>query len=427
MSKVSKRSFSRALISVLSVAFFLIFSVSTASAQADAEAGEKLFKANCASCHKADKKLVGPALKGSRERWIQNSTEENMYEWVRNSQALVKAGEPYATELFNEYNSIMTAMPALSNEDIDNILEYVETYVPEGPVGPTGATGLTEGAVEEEATPWWVWLLIMVGLFMLVGVLRSTNYQLRKAKAEKDGKSMDEQPNFWDGTMLWMAANKRIVAIIAIVFLVLGTKDIAAELYEVGVYDGYQPEQPIAFSHKIHAGEDKIDCNYCHSSARHSKHAGIPSANVCMNCHKAIQEGPSGTEEIQKIYDAVGFDPEKGEYIAGYEQKPIKWVKVHNLPDHVYFNHSQHVTVGKIQCEKCHGEVKELTVGKQQEPLTMGWCVNCHRETKVNMEGNAYYDEIHKRLPDNLKAQYMKDGKITVSELGGIECGKCHY
>jgi hypothetical protein len=180
------------------------------------------------------------------------------------------------------------------------------------------------------------------------------------------------------------------------------------------------------FSHELHAGTNGIDCNYCHTSASYSKSAGIPSANLCMNCHTYIQEGPQyGKEEIAKIYAALDFDPVTKTY--GPNQKPIKWVKVHNLPDHAYFNHSQHVTVGKIACQTCHGPVETYTVGKQYAPLTMGWCINCHRETKVQMAGNGYYDEIHERLPESLKKQYLEDGTITVSELGGIECAKCHY
>src|SRR5690606_17956056 len=132
--------------------------------------------------------------------------------------------------------------------------------------------------------------------------------------------------------------------------------------------------------------------------------------------HTYVQEGPQyGKTEIAKIYEALDYDPVTQTY--GDNTKPIKWVKVHNLPDHVYFNHSQHVTVGKIECQDCHGPVETITVGMQSEPLTMGWCIDCHRTTAVKMEGNCYYDEIHARLPDHFKEQYLKDGSITVSEL----------
>lgn len=415
---------------LLLTAFLLIFTFfgnANLNAQ-DAEAGEKLFKSNCASCHHPSKKVVGPALKGAQARWAEKSSAENLYEWVRNSQEVIKSGDAYAVSLFEEYGkSVMTAMPQLKNEDIDNIFAYVESYTDPTPVAAAGNEVAGESEAKSESTPIYIWAIIIVGLIMLVSVVRAINRNLSKTIAEKNGEEGPKDNNLLDGIKDWIAHNRTWTAIIVLILVVLGVQDIGASLFEVGVYTGYQPEQPIKFSHQIHAGQNAIDCNYCHSSARHSKHAGIPSANVCMNCHKAISEGPSGTEEIQKIYDAVGWDAEKGAYIEGYIEKPIQWVKVHNLPDHVYFNHSQHVTVGKVACEKCHGEVKELTVGKQNEPLTMGWCVNCHRETKVQMEGSEYYDEIHSRLTDNLKEQYMKDGTITVSELGGIECSKCHY
>jgi hypothetical protein len=194
-------------------------------------------------------------------------------------------------------------------------------------------------------------------------------------------------------------------------------------LMGIGVTTNYQPEQPISFSHKIHAGDNGIDCNYCHSSARNSKTAGIPSANVCMNCHANITSGTNtGKIEIQKIYDAIGYNPDTREYIEDYEQKPIQWVRIHNLPDLAYFNHSQHVSVGGIECQECHGPVQEMDVVYQHSELTMGWCVDCHRETQIKMEGNEYYTKIHEQMKEKYAGQ-----KITVDKMGGLECGKCHY
>ena len=142
-----------------------------------------------------------------------------------------------------------------------------------------------------------------------------------------------------------------------------------------------------------------------------------------MNCHTYISEGPiTGTTEISKIYDAIGFDPDTRTYIEGYKQKPIKWVRIHNLPDLSYFNHSQHVVAGKVECQTCHGPIEEMDVVYQHAELTMGWCIDCHRTTEVAMEGNEYYTELHTQLKEKYKGE-----KITVDKIGGIERAKCHY
>ena len=200
---------------------------------------------------------------------------------------------------------------------------------------------------------------------------------------------------------------------------------------QVGVDQGYEPVQPIHYSHRIHAGENQIECKYCHSSARVSKHSGIPSLNVCMNCHKQISEVSEETatedyskefydKEIQKLYEATGWDPSTQSYTG--EEKPVKWVRIHNLPDFAYFNHSQHVSVAGIQCQECHGPVEEMEIMYQDAPLTMGWCINCHRETNVKVEGNAYYEKIHAELSKKYDVE-----QLTAAEMGGLECGKCHY
>ncbi len=150
-----------------------------------------------------------------------------------------------------------------------------------------------------------------------------------------------------------------------------------------------------------------------------------------------MSEGTTtGTTEIAKIYEAVGWDPVAQKY-SGTET-PIKWVKVHNLPDHVAFSHATHVAVGKIECQKCHGPVDtEFTVAEQWSPLTMGWCIECHNETAIpqlaaGAQPNGYYEEIHRRLTETDMGRgelrkYLEDEKITVRELGGWECAKCHY
>jgi hypothetical protein len=322
----------------------------------------------------------------------------------------------------------MQAFPNLVDDEIAAILDYIENP----PVAEAAATAVAaEGEVavaSEPILPYWVILLgVVILLFVLLGMLRNLKYALHKIKAQQDGTIAPEQPSMWGATMGWISRNKTFFAILVIIFTVGLAKQGWDWLLNVGIYQGYQPEQPIQFSHKIHAGTQKIDCNYCHSSARNSKTSGIPSANVCMNCHKYISEGPvTGTAEISKIYAAIGWNPDAQAY-SSESTGPIKWVKIHNLPDHAYFNHSQHVTVGKIACQTCHGPVEEMDVVEQFAPLTMGWCINCHRETKVQTEGNDYYEEIHARMPEHMKEEIMKDGKITVSELGGMECAKCHY
>jgi hypothetical protein len=199
---------------------------------------------------------------------------------------------------------------------------------------------------------------------------------------------------------------------------------------QIGINQGYEPVQPIHYSHKIHSGDNEIDCKYCHSSARVSKHSGIPSLNVCMNCHKSIYEynGETSEEyskefydgEIQKLYKAVGWDDEAQEYTG--ETQAVKWVRIHNLPDFAYFNHAQHVSVAGIECQTCHGPVEEMEIMYQYSPLTMGWCINCHRDTNVKVKDNQYYEKIH----DELSKKYGVE-KLTAAQMGGLECGKCHY
>jgi hypothetical protein len=158
---------------------------------------------------------------------------------------------------------------------------------------------------------------------------------------------------------------------------------LARELSRVGVHQGYAPAQPIAFSHKLHAGDFRVPCLYCHFGARTSRHAGIPPANVCMNCHGLLQKQTTDLELLKELID---------------QQRPIAWIKVHNLPDFVYFNHSQHVTA-HVECQSCHGHVERMTRVEQQAPLTMGWCLDCHRQRRTDLTVPA----------------------------ANLDCGKCHY
>ncbi len=402
----------------------------------NAQDGEKLFKANCAACHTiTDKKLVGPGLQGINDK----REKEWLHKWIKNSQELIASGDADAVAVFEENGKMVMPPQPLSDEEIDAVLNYIANP-------PADAAPKKEAAAEtagEAAAPqgedntFLILGIVIVVLLVLVALLRSTQVSLAKVVKEKTG---DEEivvhETIGDAVRGLIAKNKGWVALFVVVMVVLGAKDGWDALISIGVHEGYKPEQPIKFSHKIHAGLDKIDCNYCHSSARHSKTSGIPSLNVCMNCHKFI-DGTDGKtfeyngetypmpEEIAKIYKYLDYNKETGKY--GDNPTPVKWVKVHNLPDHAYFNHSQHVVAGKQKCQKCHGPVEEMDVVYQYSPLTMGWCINCHRETAVADKGNGYYEEFHARLTDELKEKYLKDGKLTVDEIGGLECAKCHY
>lgn len=202
-----------------------------------------------------------------------------------------------------------------------------------------------------------------------------------------------------------------IICIITVLIVIFISTFRAAS--HLGVQQGYTPEQPINFSHKTHTGTYTIACQYCHTGTEKSKHAGYPSVSTCMNCHKGIRKGSLyGDSEIKKIHESYNSN------------LPISWVKVHNLPDHVYFNHAQHVAVGKLDCNSCHGDVKEMEVIEQKSPLTMSWCMDCHKNQKVEFDNNKYYDD-YKVLHDKLKNGIIK--QVTVTDIGGLDCQKCHY
>jgi cytochrome c2 len=402
---------------------FLLFSLFFLNFQsAYAADGKSLFKANCASCHKpTDQKLTGPGLKGVLGRIPGGDWK---YNWVHNSSAVIKGGDAYAAKIFNENGqSQMTAFPGLAKEDIDAILKYADAgdepvKAPGAPAASTNGEQTTEGGLD----PFWVLLAAIGILIVLTLVLRSTKRSLKNVVNQKQGLPPEPERTVWESFKYWCENNKRMVAVIILFFVCVGVKTCWYTVKDIGVYQGYHPDQPIKFSHKIHAGDNAIQCVYCHSGAEKSKTAGVPSVNVCMNCHKGISEtaNPGSKEEIAKIYAAAGWDPAKGAYTG--VQKPILWNKVHVLPDFVFFPHNQHVMVGKVECETCHGDVKKMTTVEQFSPLTMGWCINCHRTTEVKMEGNKYYDDLHAKLKEKYKGQ-----PITVAKMGGLDCAKCHY
>ena len=392
-----------------------------------AEDGAKLFKQNCAVCHRTDDRDgTGPGLKGVFDRVPKTPTAEDwLLKWVKDNKKVLASGDAYALKRLADFKGAsMTDFGFLSDEDIKSILAYVknppvEVAKTEGPKAE-GAAATSEGAD-------YTWILVTIAIFLIIiiAVLRGVKKSLQNVLNEKQGKPHDADLTAWEEIKIWMNSHKTKVAVIIILLLGWLSKEAWYAMMDIGVYTGYKPSQPIAFSHKIHAGDNAINCQYCHSGVEKSRHAGIPSVNVCMNCHKGIEKGPTtGTEEIAKIYDAAGWNPEKQVYDK--PQMPIKWVKVHNLPDFVYFSHQQHVKVGKQECQTCHGDVAKMTVAEQFAPLTMAWCIECHRKTEVpGMKDNPYYEELHKKLAEKFRGQ--PDSMITVARMGGIECGKCHY
>ena len=397
-----------------------------------AQDGKALFQSNCASCHNPFKVVTGPALQGVTSRVPDKAL---LHAWIHNNQKVLASGNPYFTALFNQYSKTpMNVFPDLSDKDIDAILNYIETAKP-----PTagGAGGEPEGsasakAAESDNTLLYGILTLILAVIMMV--LLQVNSSLKKLADDKEGVPSSEPIPFW--------RNKVYITFIVLVLFVLGGYWVVEGAIGLGRQQGYQPEQPIFYSHKVHAGINQISCLYCHSNAMDSKHATVPPLNVCMNCHAAINDyshGPKlyredgsevdGTAEIQKLYSYTGYDPKTSTYNTA-NAKPVEWIKIHSLPDHVFFSHAQHTKAGQVQCQTCHGPIQEMNEVKQFAPLSMGWCINCHRTTKVNFpdsagnNGNKFYS-IYERFHKDLRTGKMDS--VTVENIGGTECQKCHY
>jgi mono/diheme cytochrome c family protein len=414
--------------------------------------GEALFKSKCATCHQTHKNGTGPKLFQVRDKWAAGGAKEgSIYTWVNNWQTAA-ASDPYAAEVSKWSPTAMSAFPDLKKEDIDAILDWVDAQPDPATAAPAGG-GATGGAIgemttetEEEGSIAWIW--IVMGVIFIVVILAVGGVRRQLIIATSDDPTTQEKLTYGEELRTWAWKNKVYVGVSTLVVVIALIVGFFQSLATIGVVENYQPSQPIAFPHAAHAGINGIDCKYCHNSVTKSKHAGIPSVNVCMNCHKQINgEGKPFAGEIQKIYKAAGWDPSGAGKYTGKEN-PIVWNKVHVLPDHVYFNHSQHVVVGGIDCKQCHGDMTTLNETAKVQPveelnkiegnikltkptLTMGWCIECHgaKEVALGNGKNAYYDEIHRRLKMDkpLYRKYLKDGKITVNELGGWECAKCHY
>lgn len=449
---------------------------------ADPKRGMQLFTENgCGSCHAGNMKdrSTGPALYGAQKRW--KDAGADIYAWINNNVALRGKGIPYVDALLKEYNnSPMNLYPNLTKADIDDILLYIENKATFGDFSKeaadakkatAGADDKKGGAKKEEGTNYTLWILFFT-LLGGVAMLGRYVHQLNRLAQQRTGEAV-EAPK----SVLRIIFSPAVVRLTIFGLIILGGYTTVNNAIGLSRQQGYAPDQPIKFSHALHAGKHKIDCQYCHDGARRSKHGSIPAVNTCINCHAVVQNGPEyGTAEILKIYAAANFDPRKKAYFpAGVDDstrmaeyakylnekmeaeltkgggakanaekaissqlaaikhmlnKPIEWIRIHNLPDHAYFNHAQHVVAGKQECQTCHGKVEEMEVVKQHSPLSMGWCVNCHRQTKVNFENPYYankaegytsYEVYHKELKDN------KRKGVTVEEIGGLECQKCHY
>jgi len=407
--------------SILVMGIF-VSSLMPASAQ-DVANGKTLFEGNCTSCHAIHDKLIGPALAGVTER----RQEAWLLKWVRNSTAMIKSGDPTAVKLFEDNNkSIMTSFENFSDDDIKDVLAYIKeesanapVVATEGPAAGTETGGASNAGGSGMTGTTTTVLLILAGILLLSSVLLyRINGFLKQLIAKKFPERQEEAQATWYNSTFspWMRSLNPTIASVVVISAFMAAFGGWFFVYantEIGVQQGYAPTQPINFSHKIHAGDFKIDCKYCHSSVEVSKQASIPAVSTCMNCHSYI--------DASKKYNGQ-VSPEIQKVRTAYETNtPIKWVRIHNLPDHAYFNHSQHVSVGKVECQACHGPIETMDKVAQHASLQMGWCINCHRESKVDVGNNEYYEQLH--------ADLEKRGKrsITVAHNGGLECSKCHY
>ena len=421
--------------------------------------GEKLFKANCASCHHPIKNATGPKMQGVLQKWEDNGEGDLIYEWVKNPAELYNSGKSKMAKAIWDWSpTVMTPQGHLSKEEVKSIFAYVDAYAPPATAqGP--ATDDTVYEAEDETVSFWWWIIIGLMVFVLFATF-GVRRELSEVIAAKEGQEVDPKKTFIVSARQWALRNWFVTVLMIVAVALFSGIELFGRLYQVGVYQDYQPSQPIAYSHKLHAGNMGIECKYCHHSAEKSKHAGIPSVNVCMNCHAVVHEGPQyGTEEIDKIHLAAGYNKAKQAYNLDANgtriEQPLVWNKAHNLPDHVYFSHAQHVhpNTGNIDCRQCHGPVQNYTLGRVSTTdevnayastdegmekgiiqltkpiLTMGWCIECHNKKEIDLASTGYYEEIHNRLKSraDVHNNILEDDKVTVKELGGWECAKCHY
>ncbi len=430
-------------------------------AQGDPKKGQDLFKANCTACHALDKKVVGPALGGivDKLKKEQNLDTDWLHKWIINNDKLRASGDKYANQVYEENGKVAMQVfeGKLTEADVDDILAYTTNPPAEEPAadkaGDAAATDMQ--SVQADKANQLNSKIMVAAFIAIAGLLFWLLLKIRQLVKLQQSPELSELnstriTSFSQLYEKYSYVGKALVALLAI-FALYGVWN---WLMWIGVYKGYKPEQPIYFSHKIHAGENKIDCQLCHSGAKYGKVSEIPSLNVCMNCHRSISEYKGKylepgkdrefyTGEIKKIYQHVGWDESKQAYTGKTEL--VEWTRIHNMPDFVYFNHSQHVVAGEqaiingfnakqkdpankidVVCKACHGKIDTMNVVQMANNFTMGWCIDCHRTTEVDMT-NGYNKEYFKNLHDKLKKQYGEGSKITVDAIGGLECGKCHY
>jgi len=412
----------------ISVGLILLFAVTMSSNAQDAKEGPALFKANCSACHKVDKKMTGPALAGMSER----HSEEWLVKWIKNSGALIASGDAVAVKVFEENNKVaMPAFTQFSDDQIKGIIAFVKEEEARL-ANPQAQGGGAAAAESSDANSLMIIgvaavLALAVGVIVILSrVIKTLEKVIANNQAAIDAARARNEAYEESGKVKFaqkFLKNKKLVGFTALMVVALLAILGWQTMWNVGVHQGYKPVQPIKFSHQIHAGVNQIECQYCHGGAFKSKNASIPSANVCMNCHNTITASDhyngETSPELLKLYRAVDWNPDTRTY--GDNPRPIEWVRIHNLPDFAYFNHSQHVTVAGLECQTCHGPIETMEEVYQYSPLTMKWCVECHKETEVNTD-NKYYDQLieaHEKL--------KKGEKMTAAMIGGLECGKCHY
>ena len=426
----------------------------------NAQDGEKLFKANCASCHNPIKNATGPKMQGVLQKWQDAGEGDLIYEWVQNPSKLYNSGKSKMAKAIWDWSpTAMTPQGHLSKDEVESIFTYVDGYAPPVAAVVGGADSSSATDVSDDSSDYWWWVISFILIFVLFAIF-GVRRELSAAIAVKEGKEIDSKRTFATSAREWFLRNWFVTMLLIVGVALFSGVELFGRLYQLGVYEDYMPSQPVAYSHKLHAGKMAIECKYCHHSAEKSKHAGIPSVNVCMNCHAMVHEGPQyGTEEIGKLHKAAGYNKNKQAYnldeFGKRIEEPIVWNKAHNLPDHVFFSHAQHVhpNTANIDCRQCHGPVQTYTLGRvstidevnayaktdegmekgliqlTKPLLTMGWCIECHNKKEIDLTSSGYYEEIHNRLKlrADVNNNIFEDDKVTVKELGGWECAKCHY